>query len=166
MPSREVALPYRQFGPRHGLVKSASVQVAVGDHGPHVEEMGVIWAQAHGLSCVLYCRLRLTQKDFHPTAEIPSPSQVWIEHEGLLNKLGSFVNLPRNIGQSNSSAAKRNRVLAYGRPIQSIDASISEDPVRYVEVPRKSASAEAWLNEVGRPMIGAVAGADDDERKH
>jgi hypothetical protein len=66
------------------------------------------------------------------------------------------------------SAAAATQILdrAYGRPIQSIDASISEDPVRYVEVPRKSASAEAWLNEVGRPMIGAVAGADDDERKH
>jgi hypothetical protein len=66
------------------------------------------------------------------------------------------------------SVAAATQILdrAYGRPVQSIDASISEDPVRYVEVPRKSASAEAWLNEVGRPMIATVAGADDDERKH
>jgi hypothetical protein len=56
----------------------------------------------------------------------------------------------------------------YGKPTQSIDANVSADgsPVRYVEVPRKSASAEAWLNEVGRPMVGALAGAVDDQQKH
>src|SRR5262245_27428191 len=92
-PRRRVALPYGQFGPRHSLVKAPRVQVAVSDRGLHVEEMGVIGAQAHGLSRVLYCRFWLTQIDFHPTAEVPSPSQVWIEDEGPLNELGSFVNL-------------------------------------------------------------------------
>jgi hypothetical protein len=67
------------------------------------------------------------------------------------------------------SVAAATQILdrAYGRPIQSIDTTITENEhIRYVEVPRKSASAEAWLNEVGRPMIDVVAGAADDERKH
>jgi hypothetical protein len=67
------------------------------------------------------------------------------------------------------SVAAATQILdrAYGRPIQSIDTTITENEhIRYVEVQRKSASAEAWLNEVGRPMIDVVAGAADDERKH
>jgi hypothetical protein len=68
------------------------------------------------------------------------------------------------------SVAAATQILdrAYGRPVQSIDANVSADgsPVRYVEVPRKSPNAEAWLNEVGRPMVGALAGDADDERKH
>ena len=67
------------------------------------------------------------------------------------------------------SVAAATQILdrAYGRPIQSIDTTITENEhIRYVEIPRKSASAEAWLNEVGRPMIGAIAGASDDEQKH
>src|SRR5262245_9251762 len=110
-PRRRVALSYGQFGPRHCLVKATRVQVAIGDRGLHVEEMGVIRAQAHGLSCVLYCRFWLAQIDLHPTTEVPSPSQVWIEHKGLLNEFGSFVNLPDDIGQGKPGAAKRNRVF-------------------------------------------------------
>jgi Family of unknown function (DUF5681) len=52
---------------------------------------------------------------------------------------------------------------AYGRPVQSIDASISEGAIRFVEIPRKAESVAAWLSEVGRPSI---AGTADDEQKH
>jgi Family of unknown function (DUF5681) len=52
---------------------------------------------------------------------------------------------------------------AYGRPVQSIDANISEGAIRFVEIPRKAESVAAWLSEVGRPLI---AGAADDEQKH
>jgi hypothetical protein len=74
-----------------------------------------------------------------------------------------------NASDPRVSVAAATQILdgAYGRPIQSIDTTITENEhIRYVEIPPKSASAEAWLNEVGRPMIGAVAGAADDERKH
>jgi hypothetical protein len=39
----------------------------------------------------------------------------------------------------------------YGKPhqAQSIDANITEGPMRYVEVPRKAESAEAWLRQQG-----------------
>jgi hypothetical protein len=67
------------------------------------------------------------------------------------------------------SVAAATQILdrAYGRPIQSIDTTITgNEPIRFVEIPRKSESAEAWLNDVGRPMIGAIPGAADDEQKH
>jgi hypothetical protein len=42
---------------------------------------------------------------------------------------------------------------AYGRPVQAIDANISEDggPVRYyAALPRKAESTEAWLRSLGK----------------
>ena len=55
----------------------------------------------------------------------------------------------------------------YGKPVQSIHADITEnEPIRFVEVPKQSASSEAWLNDIGRPIIAGIAGAADDEQKH
>jgi hypothetical protein len=46
----------------------------------------------------------------------------------------------------------------YGKPVQSIDANITKDggPVRYVEVPRKAESTEAWLQQ----QVPALANAE------
>ena len=47
----------------------------------------------------------------------------------------------------------------YGKPVQSIDANITEnEPIRFAEVPMKSSSSEQWLADIGRPMIVGVAG--------
>jgi hypothetical protein len=35
----------------------------------------------------------------------------------------------------------------YGKPTQSINANINESAVRYVEIPRKSESVEAWVRD-------------------
>ena len=44
---------------------------------------------------------------------------------------------------------------AYGRPVQSIDANINDDPVRYiVELPEKSATAQEWLEGIRREDAG------------
>ena len=53
------------------------------------------------------------------------------------------------------SVAAATQILdrAYGRPVQSIDANISEDggPVRYyAEVPQKDETTEAWI--AGNPV--------------
>ena len=52
---------------------------------------------------------------------------------------------------------------AYGRPhqTQSIDANISEAPVRYVEVPRKAESAEAWLQQSTPALANAEPASDN-----
>jgi hypothetical protein len=53
---------------------------------------------------------------------------------------------------------------AYGRPVQSIDANITEDggPIRYyAEVPRKSETTEAWLQSLGKG-----SGAPDPDKVH
>ena len=43
----------------------------------------------------------------------------------------------------------------YGRPTQSIDANINDDPVRYiVELPEKSATTEEWLEGIRREDAG------------
>ena len=61
---------------------------------------------------------------------------------------------------------------AYGRPVQSIDANINDDPVRYiVELPEKSATTEEWLESIrredaGRALVTGVAAAVDDEQTH
>ena len=49
----------------------------------------------------------------------------------------------------------------YGKPIQSIDANIGEGAVRYVEVPRKAESAEAWLQQ----QMPALANAEPAKDK-
>ena len=60
----------------------------------------------------------------------------------------------------------------YGRPTQSIDANINDDPVRYiVELPEKSATTEEWLESIrredaGRALVNGVAAAVDDEQTH
>ena len=57
----------------------------------------------------------------------------------------------------------------YGRPTQSIDANINDDPVRYiVELPEKSATTEEWLESIrredaGRTLVTGVAAAVEDE---
>jgi hypothetical protein len=53
----------------------------------------------------------------------------------------------------------------YGRPHQSIDANVNADasPVRYVEVPRKAASAEEWLADLPAQRN---AEAKDDQARH
>ena len=61
---------------------------------------------------------------------------------------------------------------AYGRPVQSIDANINDDPVRYiVELPKKSATTQEWLEDIrredaGRALVTGVAAAVDDEPTH
>ena len=51
--------------------------------------------------------------------------------------------------------------------MQSIDANITEnEPIRFAEVPRPSASSEAWLKDIGRPILAGIAGPADDEQKH
>ena len=60
----------------------------------------------------------------------------------------------------------------YGRPTQSIDANINDDPVRYiVELPKKSATTQEWLEDIrredaGRALVTSVAAAVDDEQTH
>ena len=60
----------------------------------------------------------------------------------------------------------------YGKPTQSIDANINDDPVRYiVELPEKSATTEEWLESIrredaGRALVTGVAAAVDDEPTH
>ena len=60
----------------------------------------------------------------------------------------------------------------YGRPTQSIDANINDDPVRYiVELPEKSATTEEWLESIrredaGRSLVNGVAAAVEDEQTH
>jgi hypothetical protein len=65
------------------------------------------------------------------------------------------------------SVAAATQILdrAYGRPIQSIDANVNADasPVRYVEVPRKAASAEEWLADLPAQRN---AEAKDDQARH
>ena len=64
--------------------------------------------------------------------------------------------------------ARRDIDRAYGRPVQSIDANISEDggPVRYyAEVPRKAATTEEWL--AGNPVAAQRnPKANDDQQTH
>ena len=64
--------------------------------------------------------------------------------------------------------ARRDIDRAYGRPVQSIDANISEDggPVRYyAEVPQKAATTEEWL--AGNPVAAQRnPKADDDKPTH
>ena len=70
------------------------------------------------------------------------------------------------------SAATQILDRAYGRPVQSIDANINDDPVRYiVELPEKSATTEEWLESIrredaGRALVTGVAAAVDDEQTH
>ena len=47
----------------------------------------------------------------------------------------------------------------YGRPAQTIDASITEnEPIKlFAEVPMKSKSLEAWPTDVGKSLITGVA---------
>ena len=60
----------------------------------------------------------------------------------------------------------------YGRPTQSIDANINDNPVRYiVELPKKSATTQEWLEDIrredaGRALVTGVAAAVDDEQTH
>ena len=57
----------------------------------------------------------------------------------------------------------------YGKPTQSIDANINDNPVRYiVELPEKSATTEEWLEgirreDAGRALVTGVAVADDEQ---
>ena len=70
------------------------------------------------------------------------------------------------------SAATQILDRAYGRPVQSIDANINDDPVRYiVELPEKAATTEEWLESIrrekaGRSLVTSVAAAVDDEPTH
>src|SRR6476646_2645465 len=70
------------------------------------------------------------------------------------------------------SAATQILDRAYGRPVQSIDANINDDPVRYiVELPKKSATTEEWLESIRREdaersLVTSVAAAVDDEQTH
>ena len=60
----------------------------------------------------------------------------------------------------------------YGKPTQSIDANINDDPVRYiVELPEKSATTEEWLESIrredaGRALVTGVSAGVDDEPTH
>jgi hypothetical protein len=49
----------------------------------------------------------------------------------------------------------------YGKPVQQVDANINEGSVRYVEVPRKAESAEAWLQQ----QVPALANAEPAKDK-
>jgi hypothetical protein len=64
------------------------------------------------------------------------------------------------------SVAAATQILdrAYGRPVQSIDANITEDggPIRYyAEVPRKAETTEAWLQSLGKG-----SGSPDPDKPH
>ena len=60
----------------------------------------------------------------------------------------------------------------YGKPVQSIDANINDDPVRYiVELPKKSATTQEWLEDIrredaGQALVTSVATAVDDEQTY
>ena len=79
---------------------------------------------------------------------------------------------PRHDPRVSVSAATQILDRAYGRPVQSIDANINDDPVRYiVELPEKSATTEEWLESIrredaGRALVTGVAAAVDDEQTH
>ena len=88
----------------------------------------------------------------------------------------AFEVLSRHLQSSDAKVAiaAATQILdrAYGRPVQSIDASINDDPVRYiVELPEKSATTEEWLEgirreDAGRSLVTSVAAAVDDEQTH
>jgi hypothetical protein len=48
----------------------------------------------------------------------------------------------------------------YGRPVQQVNANISEGALRYVEIPRKAASAEAWLEQQTPALANAEPASD------
>ena len=48
----------------------------------------------------------------------------------------------------------------YGKPVQQVDANISEGGVRYAEVPRKAESAEQWL-QLQAPALANAEPAKD-----
>ena len=60
----------------------------------------------------------------------------------------------------------------YGKPVQAIDANITEDPVRYiVELPKKSATTEEWLENIrredaGRTLVTGVAPDGEEKQRH
>jgi hypothetical protein len=68
------------------------------------------------------------------------------------------------------SAATQILDRAYGRPVQSIDANINDNPVRYiVELPEKAATTEEWLEgirreDAGRALVTGVAVADEEQQ--
>jgi adenine-specific DNA glycosylase len=48
----------------------------------------------------------------------------------------------------------------YGKPVQQVDANISEGAVRYVEIPRKAESADAWLQQQTPALANAEPAKD------
>jgi hypothetical protein len=45
----------------------------------------------------------------------------------------------------------------YGKPVQVQSIDITEnEPIRFAELPIKSASSSAWLDEVGRPTLTGI----------
>jgi hypothetical protein len=48
----------------------------------------------------------------------------------------------------------------YGKPVQSIDANISEGGVRYAEVPHKAANTEEWIASHAPALASADATSD------
>jgi hypothetical protein len=54
----------------------------------------------------------------------------------------------------------------YGKTVQVQSIDITEnEPIRFAELPIKSASSSAWLDEVGRPTLTGIAGTAYDEQK-
>ena len=71
------------------------------------------------------------------------------------------------------SVAAATQILdrVYGRPVQSIDANISEETVRYyAEVPEPAKTTQEWLERcrphIERSLATGIAAAADDEQKH
>jgi hypothetical protein len=48
----------------------------------------------------------------------------------------------------------------YGKPVQHVDANISEGAVRYVEVPCEAANADEWLQQQVPALASAAAETD------
>ena len=87
-----------------------------GRHGAlHIEDLRIVWAQAHGTSNAFNRGLRLAEPNFHPPAEEPRPCQVRIEHKSPINESGAGVEVADDIGERMPGRTKRERVIFAGR---------------------------------------------------
>lgn len=79
--------------------------------------------------------------------------------------------LHANDSKVSVTAAREILDRAYGRPVQSIDANIAEETVRYVaEVPAPVESTQEWLEGckpyIKRSLVSGAAAVDDEQKQH
>src|SRR5262245_2119949 len=81
--------------------------------GTHVkvENLWILWTQAHGTSKSLNCDLRFTVQDLHPATEKPRPRQVRVERESLIREGGAVIEIADDITEDKSGCTERDRVI-------------------------------------------------------